>query len=217
MLINIHTHFSTGRTIEVVSRTFNEQLNGIYSFGIHPWQSETYQQLVDKVNIQIKDKYCIAIGEIGLDKLKGPDLEIQKSVFIDQLKIAEENNLPVILHCVRSWNELQLIKKNIQPKQPWIFHGFTKSSILPEVLNEKIMISIGSAILNNSTLQKSLNTIPNDQLFLETDESEVPISAIYEKVSELKNIPLQQLEELIENNFKRVFKKWTTGLNEQNF
>jgi TatD DNase family protein len=217
MLINIHTHFSTGRTIEVVSRTFDEELNGIYSFGIHPWQSETYQQLVNKVNLQIKDKYCIAIGEIGLDKLKGPDLEIQKSVFIHQLKIAEENNLPVILHCVRSWNELKLIKRNCQPKQPWIFHGFTKSSILKEVLNEQIMVSIGAAILNNSTLQKSLNTIPNDQLFLETDESEVPISTIYEKVSELKNIPLQQLVELIENNFKRVFTKWTTGLNVQNF
>lgn len=217
MLINVHTHFSTGRSIEVVSRTFGDILKNNYSFGVHPWNSETYLEKVHSMIDLIADKRCLAIGEIGLDKLKGPDIEIQKKVFIQQLKIAEENKLPVILHCVKAWNELKKIKKDIQPKQPWIFHGFAKTSILNEVLDEKIMISLGVAILNNSKLQQTLLNIPIDQLFLETDDAQVSISEVYEKVSELKNIPLSDLERIIENNFIRVFTKWKTGLSEQNY
>lgn len=216
MLVNVHTHFSTGRSIEVVSRTFGDKIHGIHSFGIHPWHSELYEEKLSSLDEYIAHKHCIAIGEIGLDKLKGPDLEIQKNVLIRQLIVAEEKKLPVILHCVRSWNELKTIKKEIQPKQVWIFHGFTKASILNEVLEENIMVSLGAAILNNSKLQQAIQKIPCDRLFFETDDANVPISAIYEKVSELKNLPLRQLEEEIENNFKRVFTKWKTGLNDQN-
>jgi TatD DNase family protein len=78
------------------------------------------------------------------------------------------------------------------------------------------MISIGAALLSNSKLQECISKIPNDQLFLETDDKGVTISEIYQKVSELKKLTLPQLEELIEQNFKRVFTKWRTGLNEQN-
>jgi Tat protein secretion system quality control protein TatD with DNase activity len=53
--------------------------------------------------------------------------------------------------------------------------------------------------------------IPIDRLLLETDESMSPISEIYQKVSELKNIPLPDLEKEIEKTVKRTFKKWITG------
>lgn len=216
MLINLHTHISTGRTIELVNRTFEVKHEGIFSIGVHPWNCETYPNVKLELDYLSSEKQCLAIGEIGLDKLKGPDIEAQKNVFIAQLKLAEDKNLPVIIHCVRAWNELKAIKKEVNPSQQWIFHGFTKSGILSEVLNEKIMISIGAAILSNKKLQESISMIPNDRLFLETDDQDVPIEMIYEKVSELKKLTLQELEACIEHNFKRVFTKWKTGLNVQN-
>jgi TatD DNase family protein len=68
------------------------------------------------------------------------------------------------------------------------------------------MISIGAGILNNTKLQEALLRIPNDQLFLETDDSEITILEVYKKVSTLKNLSLSELEEIIEKNFKRIFR-----------
>ena len=91
-------------------------------------------------------------------------------------------------------------------KETWIFHGFTKVSILESVLEEGLMISIGAGIMNNLKLQEALKNIPNEQLFLETDDSEITILEIYKKVSTVKNLSLSELEEIIENNFKRIFR-----------
>jgi TatD DNase family protein len=73
------------------------------------------------------------------------------------------------------------------------------------------MISIGVAILSNVKLQKSLEMIPNDRLLIETDNSKMNILEVYKKVSEIKKISLLELENLIEDNFKRTFKKWQIG------
>lgn len=216
MLFNIHTHFFTGRTIEIVSRT-NWQKDGEYfSVGIHPWDSDNLDFELEMIQNEIKNPFCLAIGEIGLDKLKGPNIEIQENVFRKQIALSEEFQLPVIIHCVKAWNELQQLKRELKPSQTWVFHGFSKAAILENVLQEGLMISIGTAILTNKKLQDVLNNIPNDRLFLETDDAEIPIYSVYEKVSELKKLSLSELEQIIENNFKKVFTKWTIGSNEQN-
>jgi TatD DNase family protein len=211
MLIDIHTHQFTGRQIEVVNRTFGDIVENYFSFGIHPWEADKWESKVSEIRLNTDNQKCLALGEIGLDTLKGPDLALQKEIFIQQVAISEEIGLPVILHCVRSWNELKQLKRNLNPKQQWIFHGFTKVSILDEVINEGLMISIGSAILTNLKLQEKITTIPINRLFLETDAAEVPIETIYAKVSELIHLPLPQLEAQIEANFKRIFTKWTIG------
>jgi TatD DNase family protein len=211
MLIDIHTHYLTGQQIEVVSRTFGDPLENYFSFGIHPWEAEQWGSKVSEIRLNANNKKCLALGEIGLDKLKGPELALQKEIFIQQVTISEEIGLPVIIHCVRSWNELKQLKRNLNPRQQWIFHGFTKVSILDEVLQEGLMISIGAAILTNQQLQDKLKNIPLDQLFLETDDSDIAISLIYAKVSELLNLPLSKVEAQIEANFKRIFTKWTIG------
>ena len=206
MLVNIHTHYKRADSIEIVNYSDTFDFPSYYSFGIHPWDSETNGLKIREIENRAHDKFMLAIGEIGLDKVKGPAFEIQKSCFIDQVLIAEKINRPVIIHCVKAWNEIAAIKKELQPKQTWIFHGFTKVSILESVLEEGLMISIGAGIMNNLKLQEALKNIPNEQLFLETDDSEITILEIYKKVSTVKNLSLSELEEIIENNFKRIFR-----------
>ena len=207
MFINIHTHKDTGRRIELVSRTFEEVLSAYFSFGIHPWDSDRWKSRLNEMNQILAEKGCLAVGEIGLDKLKGPELSVQVAVFKQQIVLSEQLNLPVILHCVKSWNEIKSIKRELKPKQAWIYHGFTKANLIEDVLKEGIYISIGDAILNSPTLQSALTNIPLDRLFLETDAAACSIEAIYVKVSELKNIPLSQLQSQLEENFKNVFTK----------
>jgi TatD DNase family protein len=143
-------------------------------------------------------------------------MEIQLAVFKEQIALSEKLELPVIIHCVRAWNELKQVKIELKPKQIWIFHGFIKTRILNEVLENGFHISIGTAVLTNKKVQDILPAIPNNRLFLETDHSNCLISTVYQKVSELKKLPLQELEEILENNFKRVFTRWKIGSNEQN-
>lgn len=211
MYINIHTHFDTGRQIEVVSRTFEDVLPEYFSFGIHPWEIDKWENKLEIFDSFLSLKGCLAVGEIGLDKLKGPEISKQIAVFKHQIHFSEEFHLPVILHCVKAWNELKVLKRELNPKQTWIFHGFTKSTLTDEVLKEGIYISIGSAILTSPNLQSALKNIPLNRLFLETDDADCSIEDIYAKVSELKNIPLSQLQSQLEENFKNVFTKWITG------
>lgn len=216
MLFNAHTHIQTGRAVEVFNAGTHFQPNGFFSTGVHPWEADLYLEHRADLQKRAAVPNCLAIGEVGLDKLKGPDLKIQEQAFREQILLAEKLRLPVIIHCVKAWNELQALKRNLKPKQEWIFHGLAKAPLLPQVIQEGLMISLGAAVLKSETLQKGIITAPVNRLLLETDDAECDIAEIYRKVSELKRIPLPVLENQIEENFKRVFTKWKIGLSEQN-
>ena len=127
------------------------------------------------------------------------------------MHLSEELGLPIIIHCVKAWNELRAIKRHLKPQQTWIYHGFSKANLIEEVVQEGLMISIGAAVLTNKKLQDKIAWLPLDRILVETDDSDLSIEWIYEQVSALKNIPLPRLEKQIEENFKRVFTKWKIG------
>lgn len=209
MLFNAHTHFQNGSSEAIVNAEGLSDIPQFFSIGIHPWNASQTQ--LNLVNEKAQLPNCLAIGEIGLDKLNGPDLTIQTASFKSQIELSEKLELPVIIHCVKAWNELLKIKRVINPKQIWIYHGFAKANLTKEVLKEGLMISIGAEILKSETLQKALLSIPNDRLLLETDDQSIEIEEIYTQISKLKNIPLARLKKQIEDNFKRVFTKWEIG------
>lgn len=215
-LYNCHSHTLSEIANTILNTDLEQVEEQIISVGIHPWYANLIEDNFLKIEQNASKKNCVAIGEIGLDKLKGPDFKIQKEVFTKQILIAERMELPVILHCVKSWNEVLEIKRQIQPKQTWIFHGFNKVGIIKSVLEQGLMVSIGVSILTNIKLQEALFLIPDECLLLETDDAQIDIFEIYKKVSEIKQISLQGLKKIIEENFKRTFKKWQIGLNVRN-
>ena len=219
MLFDSHSHNLSLKNVVIFNKSVGSEsdVTSFFSFGIHPWNSELIEDNFLIFEQEVLKKNCLAIGEIGLDKLKGPEISIQIDVFRKQIEISERLQLPVIIHCVKAWNELHLIYKEIQPKQTWVFHGFNKVGILQDVLKTEMMISIGASIFNNIQLQESINSIPNNKLLLETDDENIDIIEIYQKVSEIKKISLQQLEDNVEENFKRTFRKWQSGLSVQNY
>jgi len=219
MLFDSHSHNLSLENAVIFNKSVGSEsdVTSFFSFGIHPWNSELIEDNFLIFEQEVLKKNCLAIGEIGLDRLKGPEISIQIDVFWKQIEISERLQLPVIIHCVKAWNELYLIYKEIQPKQTWVFHGFNKVGILQDVLKTEMMISIGASIFNNIQLQESINSIPNNKLLLETDDENIDIIEIYQKVSEIKKISLQQLEDNVEENFKRTFRKWQSGLSVQNY
>ncbi len=211
MFINIHTHFKS--TADVSIRQWEDQLpaNEYFSCGIHPWEAAVDEEELNKINLLASHKHCLAIGEIGFDNLKGPDLSIQRDIFLKQLAIAENYQLPVIIHCVRAWNELKAIRSKDNSSIPWIYHGFNKASLLDEVCRADLYISIGASVLTNESLRKVIANIPENRLFCETDTSDCTIEDVYKEICALKKISLSALEQIIQNNAKQVFKRWTIG------
>ena len=207
--INTHSHVCDQENITLFQGKIGLR-DKWFSFGVHPCDahiSEISPVFLD----HIKMPNCLAIGEIGLDKLKGTDLETQNKVFKQQITLSESFELPVIIHCVKAWNELKRIKRRLNPSQKWIFHGFSKTNILEDVISEGLFVSFGSAILRNSKLMEASTNVPLEKLFLETDDSTISIEIIYSEFAKAKQITLQELKEIQFSNFKRVFKKWKSG------
>jgi TatD DNase family protein len=207
--VNVHSHLEDDENVTLFQGKIG-LLDKCHSIGIHPWDADD-QELLNCFSEQLNSANCLAIGEIGLDKLKGPDLKTQIQVFEKQIELSEKHNLPVIIHCVKAWNELKLIKRRLNPSQTWIFHGFSKINILKDVLDEGLYVSFGEGILRNQKLMNVSTKVPLEKLFFETDDKNVSIELIYNEYAKAKQITLQQLKEIQFNNFKNVFKKWKSG------
>ncbi|WP_276704502.1 TatD family hydrolase [Chryseobacterium sp.] len=175
-----------------------------YSIGIHPQdiQFENIESQFDWVKSTITED-CFAIGECGLDGLISIEQKIQEQVFKRQIEISNELKKPLIIHCVRKFYEVISFRKIAN--QPMIIHGFNKKqSFADDLLKNKFYLSFGKAVLYNLSLQNVLKTTPLDKIFLETDNEDFNIEELYIKVSELKGISLEKLNEQISENLETI-------------
>jgi TatD DNase family protein len=201
---DVHTHFLTGNPYAILNA--NSSINSFHSRGIHPWFVNKNIPL-EKLEFDLQHPKCIALGEIGLDKICGTDFKLQRKLFIQQIELSEKYNLPVIIHCVRASNELVELKKEIKPTQLWIWHGFNKASILQQTLENEIIPSFGEVILHNESLQKELVNLESSQFLLETDTSTLSIKTIYKTVAEVRNQSTESLQKEQIGNFYNILKR----------
>lgn len=215
MFINIHTHHLSNSSSNILA-IYNQypwdfiDNEATYSIGIHPVfinQSNLKQDLAF-IKEHIQYEKCIAIGEIGLDKLCAIDFDVQIAIFKQQLQIAEENKIPVIIHCVRSYQEILAIRKEMKLTIPFLFHGFNKNEkLLNQITKNQCIPSFGKNLLYNPNLQTIFANLSENEFFLENDGSQIPIEEIYQKAAELKNTTLSQIEAIIKENYNRIFKQ----------
>lgn len=206
---NIHTHMAKHSESEILSAdvlSFSSiGKNEYLSVGIHPWylaDNDAENQL-ESLRKAIGNRQVVAIGECGLDKLKGPSMELQASVFRKEIALAEEHNLPMVIHCVKAYNELVQIKKSTHPQQPWIIHGFRgKEALAKECLQHGFHLSFGAYFQEDA-----LRAVPVEKLFVETDESGMAIEEVYLRIARTRGMELEELTESIKKNVERVFFK----------
>ena len=207
--VNIHTH--TPRKAGVEIGNFRLGIDGEspqipFSAGVHPWDCEVATEQFDSLLSALKTAPCVAIGEIGLDKVCGVDFELQKSAFEAQLAIAEERNLPVVIHCVRATNECITTLRS-HKLQGVIFHGFIGSmEMAKSIVSKGYYISFGATALASPKTLGALAEIPLERLFLETDTATTPIEELYNKVAQIRNIDTEILKEIIITNYNRLFR-----------
>lgn len=209
--IDLHTHgrVQTEGEIRVNNLMLNETSDiptDPFSAGLHPWYANqiSLDDLLHKLNQYLESPELVAIGETGLDKVCKNAMNLQMDVFEFQLKIAAENNLPVIIHCVKAWDELIEISDNHHCAK--ILHGYQGGVQLTERLLKKgFCFSIGKAILTaGSGIQSAVHLIPKTSIFCETDTSEISISEIYGKVCNLLKLRDEDLRKIIFENYERI-------------
>ncbi|AMK78174.1 MULTISPECIES: TatD family hydrolase [Methylomonas] len=214
--IDIHCH-QTGanQTLEIISigtQDFDLAATqiGFYSLGLHPWHldQEDIETALGKISAASLDPNLVAIGECGLDKAIATPLTLQTTVFVSQIELASQLGKPLIIHCVRAFNELTRIKKSTPNAEiPWIIHGFNGNPALAEqLIRHGFYLSFGAALLNPlSHAGETLLSTPVDRLFLETDAANVSIDAIYAAAAKMLGLDIASLRQQILSNFKRVF------------
>jgi TatD DNase family protein len=181
-----------------------------FSIGMHPWfiHKDKIEEELLSIKEKLQDKNFFALGECGLDKVTETDFELQKSVFRKQLALSEKYKKPVIIHCVKAFQEIIELKKELKPTQIWILHGFQKNvQVAESLLKNGIIVSFGAAVIHHKKLQNVISQTSIASILLETDASEVCIQDVYQKVAALKNMEVEVLQQKIAQNFKRIFKK----------
>lgn len=203
-------HIYDLRPIDMVDYQPDLHHHTMLSAGIHPWylleSTMAYQlEQVDQLASQFPVKL---IGECGLDTLRGPSLPVQSTVFIEQIALAHKHQKPLLIHCVRAYDELIRIRREHRIQVPAIIHGFNKSHQLAHsLLQQGFLLSFGEAIFRtqshaaNSLIHTYQQGYP---IFLETDGSTRSIQDIYQHASYLLKISTDQLKDVIFANWKKI-------------
>jgi TatD DNase family protein len=173
----------------------------------------------------------VAIGEIGLDYWRVPEGEqaaeayklIQKDVFVQQLDLALDYNLPVIVHCRKAHDDIleilesHSITKNIQP--PGVIHCYTGNhNQLHAFLALGFYIGV-NGIIWKMNLKRVLEETPLDRILLETDSpyltppslgdarnEPLNVRAVAEKIAEIKGVSVEEVARQTTENARKIFR-----------
>lgn len=195
--------------------------NAYTSIGIHPECCDNIpENYIDTLRKMTQNPKVVAIGEIGLDYYWTKDTkDIQKVLLKEQIKLANELQLPVIIHSREATQDCNEILKKYRPKG--VIHCFSGSAeTAKELLSLGFYISFTGVITfsNSKKAQEALMVVPDDRLLLETDcpyMAPVPmrgsictsdmIAYSAEKIAELKGMDTQTLIDKCTENTKTLF------------
>jgi TatD DNase family protein len=203
------------------------------SFGYHPWYVKERTDHWRENLARYLDEVPSGIGEIGLDRwIKDYDLPAQEEVFVWQLHLAAERNLPVSIHCLQAWGRLHdLLRKHSRPGCGFLLHSYggPREMIRPLAeLGAYFSLPGYFAHDRKERQRETFRHIPEDRLLIETDapdqllpedRTDFPLqdqagkpinhpanlAAVYRFAAELRQQSFEELAARVETNFKALF------------
>ncbi|NVJ86637.1 MAG: TatD family hydrolase [Algoriphagus sp.] len=204
---DFHTHNPNSPGIWNLSLDQIPKPEGYFSAGIHPWYlQENWEDQFQKVKAEVEDQNCLALGECGFDRLRGPEISIQQEAFESQAQLAIEKKIPLILHCVKAHDLLLPFLKNHKKTPPIIWHGWNiKPHLASQLLEFPVYFSFGKALMKtHSNASHWLKSCPSDRFFFETDDASLSIDSIYEAASVILARPVEELQKQAIENWNRI-------------
>lgn len=151
------------------------EIENVYSMvGIYPSEAKTYTQDIEDKMIELaKNPKVVAIGEIGLDYYWDKSfVELQKEVFIKQIKLANKLNLPIVVHDREAHKDCFDLIKEYNEGSKILFHCFSGSvEFMRECVKQGWLIALGGVVTfkNAVKMKEVAREVPLDKLVLETD------------------------------------------------
>ena len=154
-----------------------------YAPGIHPWWlnevgPHAIEQLENELNQPAQGR--VAIGECGLDQLR-EDYDDQVELFRAQVKLASRFEYPLLIHSVRTHDEVAALLRREQYRLPALVHGFSGSwQQATRLLDQGLYLGVGGVITHDRAhkTRKTIRKLPASALVLETDAPDMPPSGV---------------------------------------
>ena len=180
LVADAHTH--TLKANALVSREpwLDMPQGYLYSVGIHPWHlREATSADWKELEKLVSNDNVLAVGECGMDTMCGVPMELQTEAFERHIRLSEDVRKPLIVHDVRSHQQLISLHKKWKPIMPWVIHGFRgKPQLADMLLREGFYLSFGEHFS-----PASVAVVPSGRLLVETDESHLSIEEIAGRVN----------------------------------
>ena len=214
---------SSKKALEIAKKyDFIYTTAGVSPNDIPQTEEELWKQLaeIEKIVEKNKEKIC-AIGEIGLDYYWNTDnKELQKKAFIEQIKIANKYNLPIVIHTREAvMDTLQILKENKVTKTG-VFHCCPQNrELIKEGLKLGFYISFAGPITfkNSKNAEEMIDLVPNDRILIETDSpylapepvrgtrnTPANVKYIAQKIADVKGLTLEEVEKITFENTKNI-------------
>ena len=213
MYINIHAHqHEPDPEVITVYNLFPGEhvLNtkDLFSAGLHPWYIKNDNKAtLKRIEDLLHDKQVVAIGECGIDRIKGPSPGLQEEIFEQHANLAEKFGKPLIIHCVKAYDRILYHRKKRSNEIPWIIHGFNGSpQDAQQLIHMNCYLSFGDrAFRKTSKIRQFINNIPLERIFLETDDNNISVKETYQEISELRTEQKDEILSGIYSNFIALF------------
>lgn len=202
----------------------SQKYENVYGMlGVHPSEARDWDDnLIEKIKTYAKNKKIVAIGEIGLDYYWDKSFnDVQKEVFIKQIKLANELNLPISIHDREAHKDTFDILKEYNNGSTIVMHCFSGSvEFARECIKEGWYLALGGVVtFKNAVKTKEVAVdIPLDRLLLETDApylTPVPfrgtenqpayVKFVAEEIAKLRQISFDEVSKATSENALRVF------------
>lgn len=201
--------------------SLSKKYDNVYvTLGIHPEYASEITD-VSLLTQYFDNEKVVGIGEIGLDyHYDKSNKEEQKKLFIEQIKIANKFNLPIVIHSRdASLDTLNILKEYLNTKA--IMHCYSYSKEMAgEFLKLGVYFGIGGVLTfkNSEKLKQVLKELPLDRIVLETDspyltpepfrgKQNIPnnVSLVAKKIAELKDITYEEVVKITDKNARYIF------------
>lgn len=209
--------------IEVVKELAQKYENVYGLLGVHPSEVKDWNDdLIDKIKEYSKSSKIVGIGEIGLDYYWDKSFnDLQKEVFIKQIKLANELNFPISVHDREAHKDTFDILTEYNKNSAVVMHCFSGSvEFMKECVKQGWYIAIGGVVTFKKTIKMKevAKEVPLDKLLLETDApylTPVPyrgktnqpayVKYVAEEIASIRGISFEEVDEITTQNAKKVF------------
>lgn len=239
--VNLTSIINIGADLESSQKALDlesDKIKFYSSIGLHPHASKiiSYESIHENIKklhqiYQSMSAKIVALGECGLDfYFEGDDgssslpskeilIKVQKELFLAQIILAKELNLPIIIHCRDAWSDIfvpELVGAT------GVFHSFTSNwEDAKKALNLGYYLSFSCIVTypKNETLRQTIKKTPLDKILTETDSPYLPpqnlrgqrnepanVIEVAKVIAEMKNISYEEATQATYQNAQKLFK-----------